>query len=84
MGKQIQVTVNPSRDVAVDGALVARALGLDVSDFRRLMDDRKISVLCERGTGVDAGRYRATFYHDGKRARLVVDGEGQVVGPVDA
>lgn len=84
MGKQIEVAVNPSHDVAIDGALVAHALGLEVEAFRQLMDDRKIGVLCERGTGEDSGLYRATFYHEGRRARLVVDGEGRIVGPVEA
>jgi hypothetical protein len=36
-------------------------------------------VLCERGTGEDAGLYRASFYHEGKRVRLVVDGDGNPV-----
>ena len=83
MARQIPVELTSAREIAVDGAAVARALGLDVAAFRRLMDDRKITVLCERGTGDDAGLYRATFYLEGKRARLVLDGEGRVVGPID-
>jgi hypothetical protein len=43
------------------------------------MEDRKITLLCERGTGEDAGLYRASFYLDGKRVRLVVDGDGNPV-----
>ncbi len=71
-----------ARAVEVDGALVARGLGLEVEAFRRLMEQRKVTVLCERGTGEDEGRYRATFYYAGKRLRLVVDGDGTpVVGP---
>ncbi|WP_411834706.1 DUF6522 family protein [Pseudoxanthomonas mexicana] len=69
--------MNPS--VEIDGALVARALELDVAEFRKLMDDGKITLLCERGTGEDAGRYRATFYYGQRRARLVVDAEGRPV-----
>lgn len=70
---------NPA--IEIDGAMVARELGLEVDEFRKLMDIRKIKVLCERGTGEDAGRYRATFYHGELRARFVVDRFGR---PVDS
>lgn len=66
---------NPS--VEIDGALVARELGLATDEFRRLMEIRRIKVLCERGTGEDAGSYRATFYHEGRRARFIVDRFGR-------
>jgi hypothetical protein len=69
----------PRPTIEIDAALVARALALEVDAFRRLMDNRKISVLCERGTGEDAGLYRATFYHDDRRARFVVDAHGRPV-----
>ena len=65
--------------IEIDGALVAGGLGLPLSEFRQLMEQRRIAVLCERGTGEDSGTYRATFYLDDRRVRVVVDGEGQVV-----
>ena len=68
---------NPA--IEIDGAMVARELGLETAEFRRLMEIRKIKVLCERGTGEDAGHYRATFYHDGRRARFIVDRSGRPV-----
>ncbi len=68
---------NPAIDI--DGTLVARSLEMEVDTFRKLMGDGKISVLCERGTGEDAGRYRASFYYGGKRARFVVDETGRVL-----
>lgn len=76
MGKDIPIDLNPSNTVEIDGGLVARGLGLALADFRQLMEDRKITVLCERGIGEDAGLYRASFYHQGKRMRLVVDSNG--------
>ena len=69
----------PMPDIAIDAALVAPRLGLDLDTFRALMDDGRIRVLCERGVGEDAGRYRATFYHHAARARLVVDAEGRLL-----
>ncbi len=77
MGKSIPLQLVPSRVVEIDGAQVARDLDLPLEDFRQLMQDGKVAVLCERGTGEDAGLYRASFYYKGKRARLVVDAEGQ-------
>lgn len=65
--------------VEIDGACVARGLGLDVTAFRQLMADRKIALLCERGTGEDSGRWRVTFYHGERRLRLVVDAQGNVL-----
>ena len=67
-------TIRPELDI--DGALGARAMGLDVAAVRQLMDDGKITVLCERGTGEDAGTWRASFYYGGRRARFVVDAQG--------
>lgn len=79
MGNPIPIDLSPSRAVEIDGALVATGLGLALADFRQLMEHRKITVLCERGTGEDAGLYRASFYHEGKRVRLVVDGDGNPI-----
>ena len=84
MGKTIPIDLNPSRAVEIDGALVATGLGLALADFRQLMEHRKITVLCERGTGEDAGLYRASFYHEGKRVRLVVDADGNPIPGRDA
>jgi hypothetical protein len=79
MGKVIAIDLDRAPAMEIDGAVVARGLGLELADFRLLMDQRKITVLCERGTGADAGLYRASFYHEGKRVRLVVDRDGNVV-----
>lgn len=81
MGKSIPVDLNPTHHIEVDGALVAHGLGLTLPEFQQLMDDRKVTVLCERGVGGDAGTFRASFYYDGRRVRLVVDGEGRLLRP---
>ena len=76
MAERIPIKVNPPLDIEVDGALVADALGLAPATFRQLMESGKITVLCERGTGEDAGTWRASFYYGGRRARFVVDAQG--------
>ena len=43
------------------------------------MDAGKITLLCERGTGEDEGTWRVSFYHDGRRARFVVDAQGRIL-----
>ena len=65
--------------IDIDGAIVAETLGLDVAKFRQLMADEKIPVLCERGIGEDAGRFRASFYYGKRRARFIVDANGRIV-----
>ena len=69
----------PQPELVIDGAMAAHALGLDVAAFRRLIDQGKVAMLCERGTGVDAGTWRASFYHGGRRARFIVDAGGRAV-----
>ncbi len=79
LGKPIPIELNLQRAIEIDGTLVARELGLEPAAFKRLMDSKKITVLCERGTGEDAGLYRASYYYKNTRARLVIDANGDVV-----
>lgn len=72
-------TPSAQAPIEIDAALVAPALGLELDQFRTLMERRQITVLCERGTGEDAGNYRASFYYGERRVRLVVDRYGRVV-----
>ena len=79
MSKSIPVVLNPTTAVEIDASIVAEGLELPVTRFRQLMEHRKITLLCERGTGEDIGLFRATFYHGRKRVRLVVDRNGNPV-----
>ena len=83
MGKSIPLDLNPALEIEIDAAPIAAALGLAPAEFLQLLELRKIDRLCERGTGEDAGLYRATFYHGTKRARVVVDRQGRFVGDVE-
>ncbi|WP_024890430.1 DUF6522 family protein [Luteimonas huabeiensis] len=74
MRQDIPVRLEHRPELEIDGARVARGLGLDTTEFRRLMARGKIAVLCERGTGEDAGLLRASFYYAGRRTRFVIDG----------
>ena len=79
MGNPIPIELNPRLEIEVDAALVANGLELEVAAFKRLMEQHKVTVLCERGTGEDAGLYRASYYYQGRRLRLVVDADGNPV-----
>jgi hypothetical protein len=84
MAKSIPIQTNPvAPGIEVDAAVLADAFGMELAAFRQLMNDRKITVLCERGTGEDQGLYRASFYYERVRVRLVVDGSGTPVTPVE-
>lgn len=83
MTKGIPIALNPTHTIEIDGGLIARALGLDQDTFFRLLAQRKISQLCERGTGEDEGMFRASFYHHHIRARIVVDRAGNSIGGVE-
>ena len=67
----------------IDARVIGAGLGLEPAQVQALMQAEKISLLCERGTGEDAGLYRASFYYQGKRARLVVDRQGRRVGVIE-
>ena len=71
--------MNAPAPIDIDAARVSALLGLEVEAFRTLMANGKIATLCERGTGPDEGRWRATFWHGSVRARLVVDPEGHIL-----
>lgn len=79
MAKTIPIALAQAPWIEVDGALVAQGLGLELQAFRQLMDERKIAVLCERGTGEDEGLHRASFYYGTRRVRMVLDREGGIV-----
>ncbi|WP_202844835.1 DUF6522 family protein [Luteimonas saliphila] len=78
-GRTIALDLVDRPEVEIDAALVAGGFGLDVDVFRQLMDERRIAVLCERGTGEDAGRWRASFYRGATRVRMVVEPDGTLV-----
>jgi hypothetical protein len=63
----------------VDADVVAAVLGIEPALVQPLMRDGKITSVCERGVGEDAGRYRLTFIHANRAFHLVVDEEGHVI-----
>lgn len=81
--KAIPIELNPKLEIEIEAAPIATALELPVDMFLQLLKQHKINQLCERGTGEDTGLYRASFYHAGKRVRVVLDRDGQLQGDVE-
>ena len=65
--------------ISIDATIVGRGLGLEPRQLLRLMRDGAITSVCEQGVDDDSGRYRLTFFHEGRRLRLIVDSSGGVL-----
>lgn len=65
--------------IEVDARLVGEGLGIDAALVPARIRAGAITSLCERGEGDDAGRYRLTFFYEGRRFRIVIDAEGKVL-----
>lgn len=65
--------------IEVDARLIGVALGIEPSEVQAQLEGGKISSLCERGIGVDQGRYRLTFYYGRRRLRILTDESGNII-----
>ena len=63
----------------IDAALLGNLLNLPSEDVPSLMRDNQITAICERGEGEHDGRFRLTFFFEGRRARLEINDCGYVV-----
>lgn len=66
------------RSMEIDAHVIGAGLGLEPAQVQALMQAEKISLLCERGTGEDHGCHRITFYHAGRRFRILIDSDGRI------
>lgn len=64
----------------VDADVIAEALGIAPAQVRPLMQSGTLTSLCEKGIDDDEGRWRLTFYHEGRAVRLTVDASGEILG----
>ena len=63
--------------IQIDASFLGEGLGLEPSRVPELLRSGVITSRCERGLGEDEGRFRLTFFHAGRRLRLVVDAAGR-------
>lgn len=65
--------------IQVDASIIGQHLGLEPYEVQRLMREGKLTSSIERGVDEDEGRYRLTFFHGGRRLRLIIDGAGRII-----
>ncbi len=65
--------------VRIDAAVIAAGFAIEPALVQPLMQEGKITSLCERGVDRDAGNFRLTFFHGKRRLRFVVDAAGNVI-----
>lgn len=63
----------------VDAELIAESLGLTPDQVATRMRDGQITSRCEKGEGTDEGRWRLTFYHQGRALRLTIGPDHQII-----
>jgi hypothetical protein len=66
----------------IDAHDLGPLLGLDPAEVQDKMRAGQIISIYETGQDEDAGRFRLTFYHAGKRVRLTCDTDGTVLSTI--
>ncbi|WP_299784824.1 DUF6522 family protein [uncultured Marivita sp.] len=66
----------------IDAHDLGPLLGLDPAEVQDKMRAGQITSTYETGQDEDAGRFRLTFYHAGKRVRLTCDTDGTVLSTI--
>ena len=74
----MQVEIN-DKTISVDATLLGELLEVLPSDLPALMREHAITSACERGIDAHEGEFRLSFFYRNRRARLSVDGSGQVL-----
>jgi hypothetical protein len=74
----MQVEID-DKTISVDAAVVGELLEVLPSDVPALMREHAITSVCERGIDAHEGEFRLSFFYRNRRARLNVDGSGQVL-----
>ena len=65
--------------IQIDASVLGEGLSLEPSRVPELLRSGVITSRCERGLGEDEGRFRLTFFHAGRRLRLVIDSAGRIL-----
>lgn len=63
----------------VEAELIAEGFGLTQDEVSRRMRDGRMTSRCEKGTGEDEGRWRLTFFSEGRTLRLTLGPDLEVI-----
>lgn len=64
----------------VEAEVVAEAFGITAASVQGLMQSGAITSRCEKGEDADEGRWRLTFFYNGRAFRLTVDEASNIIG----
>jgi hypothetical protein len=65
--------------IQVDASVLGECLGVEPPHVPELLRSGAITSRYEHGIGEDEGRFRLTFFHAGRRLRLIVDAGGRIL-----
>jgi hypothetical protein len=74
----MQVEID-DKTISVDASVLGELLQVPPGDVPALMREHAITSICERGIDAHEGELRLSFFYRNRRARLSVDGSGQVL-----
>jgi hypothetical protein len=77
----MKIQINDSQPT-IDAKDLGALLGIDPSAVQEKMRQGDITSKYEVGQDEDAGRFRLTFYHAGKRVRLTCAIDGTVISTI--
>lgn len=77
----MKIEMNNGQPV-IDARDLGSLLGIDPAEVHAKMREGDITSKFEIGQDEDAGRFRLTFYHDGKRVRLTCSSDGNVISTI--
>lgn len=66
-------------EIEIDAGVIGAGLGIEPALVQAHLQERRIRVLCERGTGEDIGTLRVSFYFRSLCLRLLVDAAGNLL-----
>lgn len=75
----MDIILRDDKSFHVDATVIGAGFRIDPSLVPELMRAGRITSRCEEGQDEDAGRWRLTFFHQGRALRLTVDTEGQII-----
>ncbi len=78
-GDRMNTAIIEANGIQIPLELVARSFDLPVETALAEMRAGRITGVVEKGGGTDEGRFRMTFFHGTRRARIVVTETGELV-----
>ena len=66
-------------EIEIDAGVIGAGLGIEPAQVQAHLQERRIRVLCERGTGEDGGTFRVSFYLGSRSLRVLVDAAGTLL-----